>query len=211
MATQGDGASDLPRFGEVLGTRDPAAIQQEMFARLEQARLDHIAATQTSAAADRKVLEAAMKDVADRVPPERLRRLAGLIGLVTEQADQAAAAARAVKKPPSVPAGGWLVFGQVRDSDGAPAKGGQINFEGGSDVASRLLKPVKIGADGQARLALDAGAVAEIGKNGEVEVVVTAQVEDRTVRDIAPARITADGLHQFDLILPAPKGSAKRR
>jgi hypothetical protein len=211
MATKGASTGDSPQFGKVLATKDPEAIQQEMFARLEQARLDRIKATQASAAEDRKVLEAAMKELPDTVAPERVGRLAGLLGLITEQGAQADAAAKAVKKPPSIPPGGWLALGQVRDFDGAPAKGGQVNFEGRSDLAARLLKSVKIRADGQANLALEAAAVAELIKAGEVQLMITAQVGDRTVADVAPAPITADGLHQFDLVLPAPKGTQTRR
>jgi hypothetical protein len=210
MATKGSSAP--PLFGDVLATKDPDAIQQEVFARLEQARLDQIAATQISAAEDRKVLEAAMKELADQVPPARLGRLSGLIGLVREQQSQAAAAAKAVKTAQAIPPRGWLVLGRVRDFDGTPAKGGQINFDSaGNDLAARLLKPVKIGAGGQVSFALDAGAVAEIVKSGQVQLTITAQLGDRTATDVAPAVIAADGLHQFDLILPAPKDTPTRR
>jgi hypothetical protein len=171
-------------------------IQDEIFARLEQERLERIEASQASLATDRKALEGAMKDLADQVPPERLRRLAGLIGLVSDQQAQADAAAKAVGDPPVIPAGGWLAMGQVRDFDGSPAKGGQVNFEGSGDAAARLLKPVKIGADGQVRLSLGAEAVAEFIKSGETQVQISAQVDDRTVEDIAPAKIVANGVHR---------------
>jgi hypothetical protein len=208
MATKDRSAGKFPLFGEVLRTRDPATIQKEIFARLEHERLDRIASTQISAEQDHQALESAIADLSDRVPPERLRRLSGLSALLAEQAAQADAAATAVKNPPSITAGGWLAMGRVREFDGTPAKGGQINFEGGGDSVSRLLKPIKIGVDGQASVAFDAATVAKILRGGALQVVITAQVDDRIVQDVAPAQIAADSVHQFDLVLPPPTDSA---
>jgi hypothetical protein len=207
MARQSRGRAGGAPFERVLGTRDPQGIQDEIVVRLEQERLARIEASQASLAADRKTLEKAMAELADQVPPERLRRLGGLIGLIGDQQAQAHAAAQAIENPPVIPPGGWLAMGQVRDFDGTPAKEGQVNFKGSSDAAARLLKSVKIGADGQVRLSLDAKAVTELIESGETQVQISALVDDRTIEDIAPANIAADGVHQFDLILPSPRGA----
>src|SRR5262245_51982970 len=129
MAKQSKTDANVASFGPILGTRDPQSIQDEIFVRLEQERVERMKASSDALAADRETLEAAVKELSGQVPPERLRRLTGLIGLIGEQQAQAEAALKAVKDAPAIKAGGWLLMGQVRDSDAKPVKGSKIEFK----------------------------------------------------------------------------------
>ncbi|MGH6910385.1 MAG: hypothetical protein ACREE0_06020 [Phenylobacterium sp.] len=197
-----DAAGSAP-FEKVLSTHDPFRVQDEMFVRLEDGRREHMEAERRALSQDRKDLEGALKDLQARTTPERLSRLSGLIALVDRQQAEVEATVAALKDPPAIPAGGWLLIGRVREANGDPPKGGQIKFEGGE--TDRRLPPIKIPANGQVRLALDAETVTEITRHGEAQVQIAATVGDRSVEDVAPASITPGGVHQFDLILPAPK------
>jgi hypothetical protein len=199
--------TDSTPFERVLDTRNPAAIQGELTNRLEAARRARIDTDAAALAADRAALESALRDLAGLAPPERLRGLAGLIGLIADQQDEAAAAARAVKDPPAIPHGGWLLLGRVREADGSAPKDGQISFEGAGNAA-RLLPPIPIPAGGEIRFALPATSVTEIARLSTPAVKIVATVAGRRGEDVAPAPIAANGLHQFDIVLPsgpAPK------
>lgn len=208
MAKRTDNDAASRPFVDVLKTQDPDRILNEVFARLEHMRLARAEATPTSAAQDRKSLERAIETLSKRVEPERLRRLTGLLDLIDDRTAEAQAAVEAVSNRPSIEPGGCLVMGRVRESDGKPAEGGQINFIGAPHGTSPIPKPLKIGPDGHAYLVLDARSVAEIAKAGAQQVLLVAQVGDRRVQDIAPAQIGPDCVHQFDLVLPNPKDSA---
>jgi len=207
-----DAAASAP-FEKVLSTHDPFRVQDEMFVRLEAGRREHIDAERRALSQDRKDLTGALKDLQARTTPERLSRLSGLIALVERQQAEVEATVAALKDPPAIPAGGWLLIGRVREANGAPPKGGQVTFAGGDATTGRLLPPIKIPADGQVRMTLDAKAVTEITQHGGAQVQILATVGARSIEDVAPAPITADGLHQFDLILPAqdPQRSARTR
>src|SRR5690349_14854204 len=101
MERRSDGGPFIP-FGNVLGTREPDAIQAALLRALERARLDHIAAALKTATEDRRVLEEALKELEGRAPRARLGRLTGLIGLMAELEIQAQAAAKAIGDAPAI-------------------------------------------------------------------------------------------------------------
>lgn len=207
MAKRTDNQAASPPFVDVLKAQDPDRILNEVFGRLEHMRLARLEATPTSAAQDHKSLERAIETLSKRVKPERLQRLTGLLDLVDACATEAQAAAEAVSNRLSIEPGGCLIIGRVRESDGKPAEGGQINFIGPPNGTSPIPRPLKIRPDGHACLVLDARSVAEMAKSGVQQVLLVAQVGDRRVQDIAPAQIGPDCVHQFDLVLPIPAHS----
>jgi len=215
MATKDgtSGSTGGAPFEPILATRKPEAIAADLTARLEEARRAKLNLDRKSLAVDRDILVRAVKDISPRARPGQVRKLVGLIGLLDEQLAQIEDARKAIKEPPAIPANGWLLLGRVREADGSPPKDAMVTFEGGGDAARKLLQPVKLDAQGEARLALAAKDLAELNRQGVAVVKVTVVAGDqRQVADVVPARIVPGGLHQFDLTLPgASTGRTKKR